>query len=313
MYKIFNGDCLQEMKNIQNNSVDLIVCDPPYGTIKGVEKNKTDVSKNRSGATSRDTSWDEVVDINEMFKECGRVLKKGRKLILFCQEPFTSQLIQTYNTFFQFNYKMIWKKNNAGNILGCRKNHVNYYEEILVFTKKYDFYSMPEIREYSRKIKQFFNYKELKESGLYSKVQHFTSSEGLQFHIPSEIYYNQFIEYFDLKNKLGSDFIEYSDLYNMKTSYDEKSIFNLWEGNKTKSNILEYDKPKKPVHPTQKPTDILEDIIKTFSNENELILDFTMGSGSTGVAALNCNRNFIGIEKLEEYYNIAEQRIKEVQ
>ena len=89
------------------------------------------------------------------------------------------------------------------------------------------------------------------------------------------------------------------------------ATFNLWEGNKYKSNILKYKKDYNGYHPTQKPVLLLEDLIKTFSNENDLVVDLTMGSGSTGVACKNTNRNFIGIEKDENYYNIAVRRVSE--
>ena len=86
-------------------------------------------------------------------------------------------------------------------------------------------------------------------------------------------------------------------------------VFNLWEGNKYKSNILKYKKYYNGYHPTQKPILLLEDLIKTFSNEGNLVVDLTRGSGSTGVACKNTNRSFIGIEKDENYFKIAEQRI----
>jgi len=89
------------------------------------------------------------------------------------------------------------------------------------------------------------------------------------------------------------------------------SIFNLWQGNKYKSNILKYKKDYSGLHPTQKPVLLLEDLIKTYSNEGDTVLDFTMGSGSTGVACKNTNRNFIGIELDETYFNIAKKRIEE--
>ena len=89
------------------------------------------------------------------------------------------------------------------------------------------------------------------------------------------------------------------------------SVFNLWEGNKFKSNILKYKKDYNGYHPTQKPVLLLEDLIKTFSNKDNLVLDMTMGSGSTGVAAKNLNRKFIGIELDESYFSIAKERIEE--
>ena len=90
------------------------------------------------------------------------------------------------------------------------------------------------------------------------------------------------------------------------------STFNLWEGKKYKSNILKYKKDYSGHHPTQKPVLLLEDLIKTFSNANDLVVDLTMGSGSTGVAAVNTGRSFIGIEMDETYFDIAKQRLAEV-
>ena len=106
-------------------------------------------------------------------------------------------------------------------------------------------------------------------------------------------------------------FIEYSVLKQQENEFKEKtkSTFDLWEGNIYKSNILKYKKDYNGYHPTQKPILLLEDLIKTFSNEGNLVVDLTMGSGSTGVACKNTNRNFIGIEKDENYFKIAEQRI----
>jgi len=99
----------------------------------------------------------------------------------------------------------------------------------------------------------------------------------------------------------------FSDIF--KESDGLNSVFNLWEGEKFKSNILKYKKDYSGLHPTQKPLLLLEDLVKTFSNENDLIVDFTMGSGTTGVACKNLNRNFIGIEKDLTYFNIAKDRI----
>jgi site-specific DNA-methyltransferase (adenine-specific) len=91
------------------------------------------------------------------------------------------------------------------------------------------------------------------------------------------------------------------------------ATFNLWEGKKYKSNILKYKKDYDGYHPTQKPVLLLEDLIKTFSNEGNLVVDLTCGSGSTGVACVNTGRNFIGIEKDEKYFEIAKERITEAE
>ena len=103
-------------------------------------------------------------------------------------------------------------------------------------------------------------------------------------------------------------FETYSELNSINKKYE--STFNLWEGNKTKSNILKYKKDYNGYHPTQKPVLLLEDLIKTFSNKNNLVVDLTMDSGSTGAACMNTNRKFIGIEKEEKYCEIAAKRIE---
>jgi len=117
-----------------------------------------------------------------------------------------------------------------------------------------------------------------------------------------------------LQNITGRFQIEYAEIAKTQSEFLERhridfpSTFNLWEGNKYKSNILKYKKDYNGFHPTQKPILLLEDLIKTFSNENNLVVDLTTGSGSTAVACLNTNRNYIGIEKNETYFNIACER-----
>ena len=113
------------------------------------------------------------------------------------------------------------------------------------------------------------------------------------------------IENDNFKKSKENERLEYLGIHNKKYP----STFNLWEGKKYKSNILKYKKDYDGYHPTQKPVSLLEDLIKTFSNENDLVVDLTMGSGSTGVACKNTNRNFIGIEMDENYFEIAKKRI----
>ena len=124
------------------------------------------------------------------------------------------------------------------------------------------------------------------------------------------IYYYVFTELKKIHNEFRKERnIERED-YLKKHNEKYPSTFNLWEGKKYKSNILKYKKDYTGHHPTQKPVLLLEDLIKTFSNENDLVVDLTMGSGSTGVACKSTNRNFIGIEKDENYFNTAQERIK---
>jgi len=114
-------------------------------------------------------------------------------------------------------------------------------------------------------------------------------------------------------NELKQIDTDYRSELMKKMNEENPFTFNLWEGNKYKSNILKYKKDYNGYHPTQKPILLLEDLIKTFSNENDLVCDLTMGSGSTGLACKNTKRSFIGIEMSEQYFKIAEKRIYEAE
>jgi site-specific DNA-methyltransferase (adenine-specific) len=138
-----------------------------------------------------------------------------------------------------------------------------------------------------------------------------------QFSIPTKQTYEELINVFNIDKMDG--FISYDNFVNDNKDYNKSkqkymksqhpSIFNLWEGKKYKSNVLEYKKDYGGLHPTQKPILLLEDLIKTYSNENDLVVDLTMGSGSCGVACKNTNRSFVGIELDDKYFNIAKDRI----
>jgi site-specific DNA-methyltransferase (adenine-specific) len=139
------------------------------------------------------------------------------------------------------------------------------------------------------------------------RADHTFRTDSTQYGLCTESTYNELIQVFSIDKMQG--FKTYEELRVIDKKYD--STFNLWEGNKYKSNILKYKKDYGGLHPTQKPILLLEDLIKTFSNEGDLVVDLTMGSGSTGVACKNLNRNFIGIELDPEYFKIAEKRINE--
>lgn len=143
-----------------------------------------------------------------------------------------------------------------------------------------------------------------------SASQHFLCYDGLQFALCTVKTYEELIKNFKLNNmacfKSYEELVEMQEKANIKT----KSIFNLWDGKGHKPNLLKYAKDKDKYHPTQKPVKLLEDLIKTFSNEGDTVCDLTMGSGSTGVAAINTGRKFIGIEKNDQYFDIAKKRIE---
>jgi site-specific DNA-methyltransferase (adenine-specific) len=204
---------------------------------------------------------------------------------------------------------------------------LNYAEEILIYSKnnqKHDFEGMHPLREYAEKIKEYTNYSRLKFTKALGHAghQHFMegNKENSQFHLCTEKTYLELIEVFGI-DKMDL-FKEFTELKQIDTEYRTEllrqmneqypSTFNLWEGKKYKSNILKYKKDYNGYHPTQKPVLLLEDLIKTFSNENNLVVDLTMGSGTTGVACKNTNRRFIGIEKDENYFKIAEKRINDI-
>lgn len=302
MIKLYNDDCFNAFKNIEDNSVDLVLCDPPYGTVKGL--------------FSDGTEWDNVLDHDKIWAEINRVLRFKGTVILFSQEPFTSNLIHSQINNIPFCYRMIWLKNQHGNHLMSNIAPLNYFEDICVFSKKYEtVYSHP-LRKYTeRLLKDFlkFGKTELNKKFGNRKAEHFFRYDSQQFSICNEEIYNELINKFSIDEY--EFFLNYDTIVKIDKEYKEKynKVFNLQNDEKYKKNVLEYSKDKTIYHPTQKPVKLLEDLIKTYSHENDLILDYTMRSGSTGVACCNTNRNFIGIEKDTEYFNIAKKRIiKEV-
>tara|TARA_R110002012_G_scaffold138510_1_gene295313 strand:- start:259 stop:888 length:630 start_codon:yes stop_codon:yes gene_type:complete len=207
---------------------------------------------------------------------------------------------------------MIWKKDNYGHALTAKKAPLNYYEDVLVFSKNHDFEGLHPLREYFKDVINFIGLnKKIIINKIGQKADHVFRVNSSQFSLCTEKTYLELIEVFNIDKMQG--FKEFQELKKIDNEFknDYSSTFNLWQGGKHKSNMLEYKKDYTGHHPTQKPVLLLEDLIKTFSNENDTILDFTMGSGSTGVAAKNTNRNFIGIEQDTNYFNIAKERINE--
>ena len=317
--KLYKGDCLIESDKIESGSVDLILTDLPYGTVKDI--------KNVNHGMSGKCDWDEVIDTNEIYKIANRILRNNGKMVLFAQQPFTNELINKTIPNIPFCYSMIWEKDHFANALTAKKAPLNYYEDVLVFTKnnpKHDNTGNNPVRDYlvSEKKKTgltnkqfnnlFSDYTNKKGNRDRSVLEHYWGKA--QFTFPTKDIYENVLQPTGFFNKPYS-FIEeigkpYRLMINEQLNQLNPNTFNLWEGNKYKSNILKYKKDYDGHHPTQKPVLLLEDLIKTFSNENDLVVDLTMGSGSTGVACKNTNRDFIGIEQDENYFNIAQQRIK---
>jgi site-specific DNA-methyltransferase (adenine-specific) len=297
MINLMLGDCLARMKEIESGSVDMILTDPPYGTMKGAELD---------GWKGKKTDWDNCIDHDKMLQECNRVLRTNGALVLFSQDPYTQKLIIEEHSNLPFSYRMTWLKDHFANALIAKKAPVNYTEDICVFFKKYDVFNEHPLREYAKKIMAFIgrNLKEINSDLGHRKAEHFFYVESTQFGMCTENTYMEIIREYGLTDLDWT--IPYCEMKNINNRFER--VFNL-QGKKFKSNVLEYKKDYQGFHPTQKPVLLLEDLIKTYTNESETVLDFTMGSGSTGVAAKNLNRDFIGIEMDEGYFNIAKKRI----
>ena len=237
-YTLMLGDCLERMKEIPDGSVDLILTDPPYGTIS--------------------CKWDNVINFDLMWIELKRIIKPNGAIVLFGNEPFTSLLITS--NLKGFKYRLDWNKKIPSGMSYAKYRPMQQTEDICVFTSK---------------------------------------GEKSVYH-PQMVKREKPIKSGGMKN---SDSAATNGYKPLNKTYEFKNPVTL----------IEFDKIRKgSLHPTQKPVALLEYLIKTYTQENETVLDFTFGSGSTCVAALNTNRKFIGVEMNEGYFNIAVERINMV-
>ena len=239
--QLLQGDCLELMKNIPDNSIDMILVDPPYGTTA--------------------CKWDIIIPFDELWKQYNRVVKETGIVVLFSSGLFTIDLINSNRK--DFKYKLIWKKNVPTGMSSAKYRPMKYYEEICVFYKKMGTYN-PQMKERIGVGKACYNY------------DHYCGESN-------------HVHYEKVKKRYDPNFVQPSDVLE----------FNVVPNRKGK------------VHPTQKPVALLEYLIETYTNEGETVLDNCMGSGSTGVACIHTNRNFIGMELDETYFNIAKNRIEE--
>lgn len=261
---LYQGDCLVEMDKIAEGSVDLILCDLPYGTTdrKGVE----------GKGTNRLLEWDTVIPLDKLWEQYKRILKPLGTVVLTADQPFTSMLIMSNLEWFK--YEWIWKKKKTTGFLLANYRPMKCTEDVVVFS------SGGAAAASRNGANMTYNPQGLIEKNV--KKKNSAKRLGNFLHNP---------EHMGAGNKLLHD-TEYEQKY---TNYP--------------SEIIEFGLDSGAVHPTQKPVALMEYLIKTYSNEGETVLDNCMGSGTTGVAAVNCYRNFIGIEMDEKYFNIAKDRI----
>lgn len=310
---IKNADCFDEFKNIKKKSIDLILVDLPYGQTAHV--------------------WDVKIDLIKMWKELKKICKDSCIYIFFCTTKYGNEIINSNPLWFR--YDLVWEKYNSVGFLSANKAPLRIHEMIYIFSFCGDDLNIERnlyLREYAKKIKKYIN-KSIRqiEKETEAKVCHFYTN-GTQFSLPTLKSYNILIDKYKI-NKMNG-FLEYKELEkkNKKPTYnpqkttghkpykgrDEKTATPYGFINKSKKNnngerfptsILKYGNDKQKYHGTQKPVAILEWLIKTYSNEGDLVVDFTMGSGSTIEACINTNRRYIGIEKNKDIFKIAKGRI----
>jgi site-specific DNA-methyltransferase (adenine-specific) len=239
--QLIHGDCLEKMNDIPDKSIDMVLCDLPYGTTK--------------------CKWDNVIPFTPMWEQINRVIKPNGAIILFASQPFTTLLISSNMA--QFKYSLIWEKNVPTGMTSAKYRPMKYFEDICIFYEKQPTYN-PILKAREGKGKSCYNY------------NHYCGNSN---HVSLE----------KQPKRYDPDFVRPSNVLEFKVVPNRNG----------------------KLHPTQKPVDLLEYLIKTYTNENDTVLDFTMGSGSTGVACVNTNRKFIGIELDEKYYDISCKRIKE--
>ena len=286
MIQLLKGDCLIESDKIKTGSVDLILTDLPYGTVKDI----------RSSPASKTTGlkvceWDITIDTNQLFKLANRILRKNGKMVLTAQDPFATELKNKAIPSLPFDYSMIWEKDHFANCLLAKKAPLSYFEYVLVFGKcnpKNEVYEHP-LRDYFEKQRKLINHLNFAQIGEIlnvsrQQVGNWLSPYKMGWNFPTQEKY-MLLQKLNICTKPYNELKQIDDKYK-KQMHDNQnelypSTFNLWEGNKYKSNILKYKKDYDGHHPTQKPILLLEDLIKTFSNENDLVVDLTMGSGST--------------------------------
>jgi len=314
---IKNSDCFDEFKNIKDKTIDFVCVDLPYG--------------------QTDCKWDITIDLSKMWDELKRICKEGAVYVFFCTTKFGHSLISSNPKWFR--YDLVWAKSKALGFLSAKKAPLRKHEMIYIFSYSGDDLHNErniELRQYAEKVKKYINTPQTQIDKLLGNqgIHHFYSFKTTQFGIPTNKNYNKLIEHFKINEM--KDYMTYDEMkekwkvsnsatYNpQKTKgkpYTSKRTGSIGiygsvlvnsvntTGDRYPSSILKFNQPQKSVHPTQKPTDILEWLIKTYSNENDIVLDFTMGSGSTIEACINTNRRYIGIEKDKDIYLIAKDRL----
>lgn len=238
--KIYNEDCLEGMKRIEDKSIDMILCDLPYGTTA--------------------CKWDVIIPFEPLWKQYERVIKDNGAIVLTASQPFTSALV--ISNLKMFKYEWVWNKVQPTGHLNAKKQPLRVCESVVIFYKSQPLYN-PQLT-----------------SG--SIIKRTTSK--LKGDKPTEVY--------------GF----YKPLASNSSQVRQPTTLLTVSSGKSPSTAA--------FHPTQKPVALFEYLIKTYTNECETVLDNCMGGGTTAIACINTNRNYIGFEKEEKYFKIIQDRIK---
>ena len=254
---IYNMDCLEGMKQIPDGTVDAIICDLPYGTMKGA-------AIEGWVKAGRDTSWDDIIPTDKLFEQYARVLRMNGVAVLFSQEPYTNHLrgYQYKDTSFAFAYPMIWRKNHFANALIAKDAPVSYFEDMSVFFKRYDTSGHHPLRDHFAKVQAYIG-KTKRDiiADIGQRADHVFRGDSSQFALCTAETYDALIERYGIDKMEG--FKPYDELVKMDARF--KRTFNLPEGQGFKSNVFEYAKDPDGFHPTQKPVSLIREFILTIS------------------------------------------------
>ena len=242
-FQMWRGDCLDIMQFLPSNSVDMVLCDLPYGTTA--------------------CKWDTIVPLDPLWREYRRIAKANAAIVLTASQPFTS--VVGASNISELRYQWYWRKSRATGHLNAKRVPMKDVEDVLVFSR-----SQPT-----------YNPQGLLPLG---KVQRNSAS--------------------DMARGVSTDPTSVVTGGIRSTEY-------MQEFTNYPRQVLDFPSEGKTVHPTQKPVALFEYLIRTYTNSGDIVLDNTMGSGTTGVACANTGRRFIGIEKDPKYFEIAEKRVHE--
>jgi len=263
---LINGDCLEKMKDISDNSIDLLFCDLPYGQTS--------------------CKWDCLIDLELFWKEINRICKINCPMFFCCSTKFGVSLINSNPK--NFRYDLVWVKSASCGFLNAKKMPMKKHEMVYVFYRKLPLY---DVSSHQHKFIKSNNKGEIN-GEIYGKVERVNGQEG-QYDPP-----------------LPNSVIK-TELYSSNNKEEPRELYRNEGGQydpPLPHSLLEI-KSEKGKHATQKPVELIKHLLKYYSKEGDTILDPTMGSGSTGVACKEMNRNFIGIEKDKEIFKIALERI----